>query len=89
MAHSYITLLNAIAEGDRAKISDICEGNLSKAISKGLDDLNQTTKVGVMNGSFDVTDTSEIERLFEMEVIDSDSFIGPNIDREANKSRDF
>ena len=51
-----------------------------------------------MNDSFDVTDKasgrydlmkSEIERLFEMEVIDSDSFIGPNIDREANKSRDF
>ena len=41
---SYISLLESIADDDRSQINQVCEGNLYKAFSEGLSDLNYNIK---------------------------------------------
>ena len=65
-------LLDSIASNDRQQINLVCEGNLYRAFSEGLDDLNTNFReVQVFNKpeNFDRATDDEIDALFDMEVI--------------------
>ena len=71
---SYISLLESIADDDRAQINQTCEQNLYKAFSEGMSELNYNVKeIKVMNNEAEMISSTMdllIDELFDMEVID-------------------
>ena len=93
IALGYIVLLEAIASGDKNQIRQVCEGNLYKSFSEGLDELSFSTKeIMVLNKpdfELDERMDKEIDELFDVEVVDMEQIFGVSIDRETNSRISF
>ena len=88
IALAYIDLLESIAAGDKEQIRKISEGDLYRAFSEGLDELNfETKEIKVLNIDEELgpTDDDKIDKLFDIEVLGADQVFGVSIDRETNR----
>ena len=88
IAKLYFNLLQAITEQDQFKFKQMCEGNLADEFIDQLENFNEDEKMDrmeILNATAaDMEDNDKIDSLFNMRVVQIQTFVGAEINRKNN-----